>query len=197
MIAQPVGAPITLRTAFGCPQILGAASSCRYNVTIFAASAHCFDLAGTCPAIYGRSMQAKQQSLTGRRIRVFVVTPFILAIYSLLAVLCVGGQLPAFGTSPVHNNAPEVIHLQTNGSLGAQQMSVPDTAGAPSAELRAKSETELGILPDQSRSELGKIGLTSSWMGPHPISRSSSRVEDQLSASHALWRWHRTVVLII
>lgn len=143
------------------------------------------------------SMQAKQQLLTGRRIRVFAVTPFILAIYSLLAVLCVGGQLPAFGTSLGHN-APEVIHLQTNGSLAAQQMSVPDTADKrASAESREKSAKNLGNSPDKSRSELGKVGLTSSWMRPHRISRSSSRVEDQLSASHALWRWHRTVVLLI
>lgn len=134
--------------------------------------------------------------MTGRRTRV-LVTPFILAIYSLLAVLCVGGQLPAFGKSPVHNG-PEVIHLQTNGHLGAQQMSVPDTTGErPSAELRAKSKKELGSSPDKSRTEFGKIGVTSSWVGPHPISRSSSRVEDQLSALHVLWRWHRTVVLII
>lgn len=142
-------------------------------------------------------MQASQKSLTGRRIRVSVVAPFIVAIYSLLAVLCAGGQLPAFGTSLGHN-APEVIHLQTNGSLGAQQMSVPDTAGKrPLAESREKSVKNLGISPDKSPSELGKVSLTNSWMVPHPISRSSSCVEDQLSASHARWRWHRTVVLII
>ena len=142
-------------------------------------------------------MQASQKSLTGRRIRVFAVTPLILAIYSLLAVLCVGGQLPAFGTSLGHN-APEVIHLQTNGPLGAQQMSVPDTAGKrPLAESREKSVKNLGISPDKSPSELGKVASPASWMAPHPISRSSSCVEVQLSASHALWRWHRTVVLII
>ena len=134
--------------------------------------------------------------MTGRRTRV-LVTPFILAIYSLLAVLCVGGQLPAFGKSPVHNG-PEVIHLQTNGHLGAQQTSVLDTVGErPSAELRTKSEKKLGISPDKSESKFGKIALTSSWAGLDPIFRSSSRVEDRLSASHALWRWYRTVVLII
>lgn len=134
--------------------------------------------------------------MTGRRTRV-LVTPFILAIYSLLAVLCVGGQLPAFGKSPVHNGL-EVIHLQTNGHLGAQQMSVPDTTGErPSAELRTKSEKKLGISPDKGQSKFGKIALTISWAGLDLIFRSSSRVEDRISASHALWRWYRTVVLII
>lgn len=142
-------------------------------------------------------MQAKQRSLIGPRTRVFGVTFFVLSIYLLLAVLGVGRQLPAFGTSSGHN-ASEVIHLQTRGAVGAQQSSVPDTAVEPhSAELRAKSEQELGISPDQSRSEIGKIGLSISWIGPHSTSRSSSGIEDQLSASHALWRWHRTVVLII
>lgn len=126
------------------------------------------------------------------------MTPFILAIYSLLAVLCVGGQLPAFGKSPVHNG-PEVIHLADKWpSLGAQQTSVLDTVcERPSAELRTKSEKKLGISPDKSQSKFGKIALTSSWAGLDPISRSSSRVEDRISASHALWRWYRTVVLII
>lgn len=135
--------------------------------------------------------------MTGRRTRV-LVTPFMLAIYSLLAVLCVGWQLPAFGKSPVHNGL-EVIHLAEKWpSLGAQQTSVPDTEGnRPSAESREKSAKNLGISPDKSQSKFGKIVLTNSWAGLHPIASSSSLIRDRLSASHVLLRWYRTVVLII
>lgn len=140
-------------------------------------------------------MAAKQLGSAERRLGALAAVAFLLAIYSFVAVFCIAGQLPVPVSAPGHN-APEVLHLQVDGTAGAAAgQGIPDR---PVSELTAHHHIlKLAGLGTSSPKTSQLAVATSSWAGLDLVPESALFPEGWPQADLAARRWYRTVVLLI
>lgn len=145
---------------------------------------------------YGSRMP-RTQSLLGDGWARALSAAMLLAIYSLIAVFCVGGQLSVF-SKRVGHDALEVVHVKVDSFAGVLELgSLNRRLNQDVAELGLRHESA----PDHSPILVGSGPAKDFTIEPSvevlPISGASVRGGGWSGVSLALSRWRRTVVLLI
>lgn len=155
------------------------------------------DVAPSGPANYGAPMRAKRTLQVTAPPKARVAAALALVIYSFVAVLCIGGQLPFFGKCVGHD-APEVIHLKVDngaGDLGhiVRKCVMDPPHAAASADEGSGSNTAL----IKTNFEVGHAGLAVAFPARTPTGGPSIHPDGWAHVWLATTRWYRTVVLLI
>lgn len=129
-----------------------------------------------------------------------LIAAFLLASYSLLAALCIGGQLPAFA-APVACNAPEVVHLRVHG-VATDALVRTGLVDRPVDRQSMSGEpghVSTSIISGLDRLTVKKTAAVAvAFQGDvSPSADTIARHEDWLDARLTSSQWYRTVVLII